>query len=45
MKHGVIDALVVIGFSMVLALTMSNCSGCALIVPEGTMTMEVSADE
>lgn len=34
--------LCAIGVAVVIALSVAHCSGCALIVPEGTMTMEVS---
>ena len=28
-----------------VAITIGGCSGCAVVEPEGEMTMEVSADE
>ena len=35
----------VIGVAIAIALSVAHCSGCALFIPEGQMTMEVSADE
>lgn len=36
------DSLLIIVVATAMAFTLANCSGCALVQPEGQMTMEVS---
>lgn len=37
--------LCAIGVAIAIALSVAHCSGCALVQPEGEMTMEVSDGE
>jgi hypothetical protein len=34
--------IIAVAAAAILGMTVAHCSGCALFVPEGEMTMEVS---
>jgi hypothetical protein len=42
MKNKVVDSIMITVIGMAIAFTVAHCSGCAVFIPEGQMTMEVS---
>jgi hypothetical protein len=42
MKKKAQDSILICVVAGALAFTLAHCSGCALFIPEGQMTMEVS---
>jgi hypothetical protein len=42
MKKKAQDSLLICVVASAIALGIAHCSGCALFIPEGEMTMEVS---